>query len=88
MLLGKWGLSLSKQKTYPGWGWISDAVITPRYTPDRTADIRSVLQRYPEAISIGIPAEVALALGPEGEVDTWTDTDEQVTVTLGAKFGR
>jgi len=31
---------------------------------------------------------VALALGPEGEVATWTDTDQQVTVTFGAKFGR
>jgi cyanophycinase-like exopeptidase len=88
MLLGKWGLSLSKQKTFPGWGWVSDAVITPRYTPDRSADIRSALQRYPEAISIGIPDQVALALGPDGEVNTWTDTGEQVTVTMGAKFGR
>ncbi len=88
MLLGKWGLSLSKHKTLPGWGWISDAVITPHYTPDRSADIRSALQRYPEAISIGIPDQVALAFGPDGEVDTWTDLGEQVTVTMGAKFGR
>lgn len=88
MMLGKWGLSLSKQKIFSGWGWISDAVITPHYTPDRSDDIRSALLRYPEAISLGIPDQVALALGPDGEVDTWTDGDERVTVTIGSKFGR
>ncbi|HET7375161.1 MAG TPA: Type 1 glutamine amidotransferase-like domain-containing protein [Anaerolineae bacterium] len=88
MLLGKWGLLLSKQKIYPGWGWISDAIVTPHYTSDRVGDVRSALLRYPETISIGIPNNVALAFGPEGDVDTWTDMGEQVTVTIGPKFGR
>jgi cyanophycinase len=88
MMLGKWGLSLSKQKIYSGWGWVSDAVITPHYTSERAGEIRSALLRYPETISIGIPDNVALAFGPEGDVDTWTDTGEQVTVTIGPKFGR
>ncbi len=88
MLLGKWGLSLAKQKVYAGWGWITDAVITPHYKIDRAADVRSALIRYPETVSIGIPENVALAFGPEGDVETWTDVDEQVTVTLGPKFGR
>jgi hypothetical protein len=39
-------------------------------------------------MALGLPDNVALALGPDGEVETWTDTEEQVTVTIGAKFGR
>ena len=86
MLLGKWGVG--QGRIYPGWGWVSDALIMPQYTDESVAVVRTALQRYPEAISLGIPPEVALALGPEGEVATWTDTDQQVTVTFGAKFGR
>jgi cyanophycinase-like exopeptidase len=88
MLLGKWGINTTAGKIYPGWGWVSDALITPHYAVERTAQVRSALQRYPEAIALGIPDGVALALGPDGELATWTDTDEQVTVTLGPKFGR
>ena len=86
MLLGKWGVG--RGRIYPGWGWVSDALIMPQYTGESVAAVRTALQRYPEAIALSIPPEVALALGPEGEVATWTDTDQQVTVTFGAKFGR
>jgi cyanophycinase-like exopeptidase len=88
MLLGKWGVDARHGRILPGWGWVSDALIVPQYADESVAVVRSALQRYPEAIALGIPLEVALALGPEGEVATWTDTDQQVTVTLGPKFGR
>jgi cyanophycinase-like exopeptidase len=88
MLLGKWGLSNSNGKVYRGWGWVPDAVVVPHYTPERSDEVRSSLRRYPEALALGIPDNVALALGPEGELETWTDTGSQVTVTIGAKFGR
>jgi cyanophycinase-like exopeptidase len=88
MLLGKWGVSTQQGKIYPGWGWVSDALIVPHYTVERTGQVRAALQRYPEAIALGIPDDVALALGPEGDLATWTDTDQQVTVILGSKFGR
>jgi len=88
MLLGKWGVNTAQGKIYPGWGWVSDALIVPHHTPERVVQVRAALQRYPEAIALGIPDCVALALGPEGDLATWTDTDLQVTVTLGSKFGR
>ncbi len=88
MLLGKWGVDTALGKIYPGWGWVSDALIVSHHTPERVTQVRNALQRYPEAIALGIPDCVALALGPEGELATWTDTDQQVTVTLGSKFGR
>jgi cyanophycinase-like exopeptidase len=86
MLLGKWGAGTGR--VLPGWGWVSDSLIVPQYIEENIAVVRAALQRYPEAISLGIPSEVALALGPDGEVATWTDTDLQVTVTFGPKFGR
>jgi cyanophycinase-like exopeptidase len=88
MLLGRWGINSKLGKIYPGWGWVSDALIVSHYTSEQTAHVRAALHRYPEAIALGIPDGVALALGPEGELATWTDTDLQVTVTLGSKFGR
>lgn len=88
LLLGKWGVTAEQGKIYPGWGWVSDALVVPQYSEARIAQVRAALQRYPETIALGIPLAVALALGPEGEVATWTDTDQQVTVTLGPKFGR
>jgi cyanophycinase-like exopeptidase len=88
MLLGRWGVSTEQRRVYPGWGWVSDALIAPQYTVERAPQVRAALQRYPEAIALAIPAAVALALGPDGDVGTWTETDQQVTVTLGAKFGR
>ena len=88
MLLGKWGVNSKQGKIYPGWGWVSDALIVPHYTVEHTTQVRAALQRYPEAIALSLPDGVALALGPEGELATWTDTDQQVTVTLGSKFGR
>jgi hypothetical protein len=61
---------------------VSDALIVPHYPVERQA--RGCLQRYPEAIALDISDEVALALGPDGEVATG-DTDQQVMVTR-AKF--
>jgi cyanophycinase len=87
-LFGKWGLSSSNGKIYRGWGWVSDTIVVPHYSADRSGEIRAALQRYPETIAVGIPDHVALALGPDGEVETWTDKIEQVTVVMGAKFGR
>ena len=88
MLLGRWGINAAQGKIYPGWGWVSDALIVPHYAPERSRPVHAALHRYPEAIALGVPDGVALALGPEGELATWTDIDQQVTVTLGAKFGR
>ena len=88
MLFGKWGLSSSNGKVFAGWGWVSDAIVVPHYAPERSDEVRMTLQRYPEAVALSLPNQVALALGPDGEVETWTDTGDQVTVTLGSKFGR
>ncbi len=88
MLLGRWGMNADQGRIFPGWGWVSDALIVPHYGAEQTTAVRAALQRYPETIALGIPDEVALALGPDGDVATWTDTDHQVTVTLGPKFGR
>jgi cyanophycinase-like exopeptidase len=88
MLLGKWGLSSDTGKVLPGWGWLSDSIIVPHYTTERSLQVRNALQRYPETVALSIPDNVALALGPDGELETWTDTFQQITVTIGPKFGR
>jgi peptidase E len=67
MLLGKWGVSARQGKIYPGWGWVSDALIVTHYTTERTAHVRAALQlaersRWSRRCSAG-----------EGELATWTD---------------
>jgi cyanophycinase-like exopeptidase len=88
MLLGKWGLSSDTGKILPGWGWVSDSIIVPHYAAERSLQVRDALRLYPETVALGIPDSVALALGPDGELETWTDTPQQITVTIGPKFGR
>ena len=88
MLLGKWGLSSDTGKILPGWGWVSDSIIVPHYTAERSPQVRDALRLYPETVALGLPDCVALALGPDGELETWTETLQQITVTIGPKFGR
>ena len=89
MLLGKWGLSSDTGKILPGWGWVSDSIIVPHYTAGAfTAGARMLCGFILRSVALGLPDNVALALGPDGELETWTETSQQITVTIGPKFGR
>jgi hypothetical protein len=66
----------------PGVGWVEQAAIVPGYEQaGQTERLRELLRKNPDAYGIGIGAESALALGPQGEVETWGK--RQITVSLG-----
>jgi len=85
MALAAWGVSSDPNVgLLKGWGWLPNAIVAPHYTPDRADVLRAALIDYPDLLGLGIPEDVALALGPDGEVRTWGD--KQITVTLGPQF--
>lgn len=66
----------------PGWGWLPDAIIEPHFSAGASADrLRALVKAHPTWLGLGIPQRVALALGPDGRVETLGDG--QVTVILG-----
>lgn len=85
MALAAWGLpSDPAVGVLQGWGWLSHTLVSPHYTPDRADAMHAALVDRPQLLGLGIPDDVALALGPSAEVLTWGSG--QVTVTLGARF--
>ncbi len=64
-----------------GWGWIANAVVVPRFAGSAQAqDLQAALRMRPGLVGIGIPEGVALALGPEGQVETWGQGEVTVVV--------
>jgi hypothetical protein len=62
--------------------WLENALIVPFITSIAESEqVRDVLEAQPTAIAVGVGAGSALALGPDGEVETWGR--RQVTVALG-----
>lgn len=82
--LGEWVLhDLERGKAEQGWGWISAAVIVPRFAgAEGEPHLRALLRRWPGILGLGIPDGAALALGPGGQVETWGQ--RQVTVVVAA----
>ncbi len=82
--LGEWVLSVDKE-TNPdgerGWGWIHRGIVIPRFRgAEQEPQLRKWLQRWPGMLGLGIPENVALALGPEGQVETWGEGAVTVVV--------
>ncbi len=65
----------------PGWGWIRGTVIVPHF-PGATHSprLRALLHTWPGLLGIGIPEGTALALGPNGEVESWGNGEITVIV--------
>jgi len=66
----------------PGWGWLPGAIVEPHFAGTESSNrLRSLLNTHPDCLGLGIPTGVALALGPNGRVETVGEG--QVTVVLG-----
>jgi len=69
-----------------GLDWLESVLVLPGVTSLAESDLaRSALSKDPSVIVIGIGAGSALALGPDGEVETWGD--KQVAIALGSNYG-
>ena len=69
-------------QTEIGWGWLQGIIVEPHFTgTESAARLRAMLSAHPDCLGLGIPDGVALALGPDGRVETVGKG--QVTVVVG-----
>jgi hypothetical protein len=79
-LLGSWLENLE------GISWVEGAIIVTSYElDDQPARLRRLLLSHPNAYGLGIGTGSALALGPNGEVESWGE--RKITITLSQSFG-
>lgn len=70
----------------PGWGWLPDAIVEPHFSASEPViRLRALVKAHPTCLGLGIPDQVALALGPDGRVETLGEG--QITVVLGQIAG-
>jgi len=81
--LGAWAAGGDNpEQTESGWGWLPGVIVEPHFVKtEATGRLRSLLNVHSDCLGLGIPAGVALALGPDGRVETVGPG--QVTVVVG-----
>jgi len=69
----------------PGLGLVRTAIIAPHFANTREdSTLRSQLQLHPSFVGLGIPCGAALALGPQGQVETWGQGEITAVIHEGA----
>lgn len=85
MVFGTWVLT-ENGEVAPGLGWLHNGLIVPGTMRVAEASAtRQVMALHPSALAVGVGPESALALGPDGQVETWGE--QQVGIALGPKLG-
>ena len=81
--LGEWAADCDDpERADPGWGWLPHVIVEPHFIgTEATGRLQRLLAARPDCLGLGIPERVALALGPDGRVETVGPG--QVTVVLG-----
>ena len=79
--LGELILAGDPPTTTPGWGWVGGALVAPHFCGAAHAPgLQAALRSQPGLVGLGLPDGVALALGPEGQVETWGEGEVTVVV--------
>lgn len=83
-VFGAW-VMIHSSKITSGLDWLENGLILAGVTSvSESDDAKMVLNVQPTAIAVGIGTGSALALGPDGEVETWGN--KQVTIALGRDY--
>lgn len=85
MVFGAW-VMLDEGGITTGFEWLQSALIVPGVESVADAAVtKIVMDLQPATLAVGVGAGSALALGPDGQVETWGH--QQVTIALGPEFG-
>jgi hypothetical protein len=83
-VFGAW-VALDSGELATGMAWLENGLIVPGRASLAESELaRDALSGDPSRIVVGIGAGSALALGPDGEVETWGK--KQVTIALGRNY--
>ncbi|PJF41146.1 MAG: hypothetical protein D6737_14820 [Chloroflexi bacterium] len=83
MLFGTW-VALD-ETVLDGFEWLQSAAIMARtQAVGDLTQIRDLLIEQPAAIAVGVGGGSALALGPDGQLETWGQ--REITITLGSFY--
>lgn len=66
---GRWAKSFAPGKTIRGFGWLPDGVVEPNFDPGHDRRLRRLLAAEGVRWGLGIPAESAVLLGPDGAME-------------------
>ena len=66
---GKIARSIAPGQTIPGFGWLPDGVVEPNFDPGHDRRLRKLLEMPGVRWGLGIPAESAVLLGPDGTME-------------------
>ncbi|MES1244886.1 MAG: Type 1 glutamine amidotransferase-like domain-containing protein [Acidobacteriota bacterium] len=61
--------SIAPGRLIPGFGWLPDGVVEPNFDPGHDRRLRKLLEQDGVRWGLGIPAESAVLLGPDGAVE-------------------
>jgi cyanophycinase len=58
-------------RSAPAWGWLPNVIVEPHFEGAGVSQrLRRLLDLHPDCLGLGVPAKVALGLGPTGEVES------------------
>ena len=66
---GRIARSIAPGQTIPGFGWLPEGVVEPNFDPGHDRRLRKLLELPGIRWGLGIPAESAVLLGPDGAVE-------------------
>ncbi len=81
--LAERGLSLGAG-VLEGWSLVSRVLVSVHHSAGREDSFEAAMREHPDMLGLGLPEDAALALGPDGEIESWGD--EEIVVKRGARF--
>lgn len=73
-LMGAWTLNQELHELEPALGWIASSIVLPtNENPASIAPVHNHLEEQQGAFALGLPEGAMLALGPDEQVEVWTE---------------
>lgn len=78
-VMGSWVFQEESASLLYALGWVMNGIILPgQSAPSRIDHIRDHISDHIESYAIGLPEHALLALGPENQIEVWSDTPPAV----------
>ncbi len=77
--LATWGVTEVEPLPVAGLGWLEDTLLAAGEVDlGSAAQVREVLEQHPQAFALVLLPEAILALGPENEVEVWSEVKPRI----------